>query len=88
MTELCSRSLPAREGVWRSTYQLPPHHSGVPAGVDGPQEAQQQGVAHPLGPVVAAVALPATAGEKQTQRSQQWGFIPPPTLIGWILSAR
>lgn len=42
------------------TYQVAPHSGGVPLGINGPQEAQQQGVAHPLAPMVAAVALPAT----------------------------
>lgn len=55
-------SFSARE---RATYQVAPHRRGVPLHVDGPQEAEQQGVAHPLGPVVAAVALPATANKKK-----------------------
>lgn len=53
-------------GRWRSTYQVSPHSGGVPLCIDGPQEAQQQGVAHPLGPMVAAVALPATALKNKT----------------------
>lgn len=48
-----------------NTYQVSPHSDGVPLGIDGPQEAQQQGVAHPLRPMVAAVALPATATTKK-----------------------
>lgn len=44
------------------TYQVAPHSGGIPVGVNSPQEAEQQGVAHPLAAVVAAVALPATGG--------------------------
>lgn len=51
----------------RATYQVPPHHDWVPLRINASQEAQQQGVAHPLGPVVAAVALPAAAGTNKKQ---------------------
>lgn len=77
-------------GHRRATYQVSPHHSGVPPRINGPQEAQQQGVAHPLGPVVAAVALPATAG-KNKQKEQNNGPLTRrsggPRLIRWILFA-
>lgn len=48
------------------TYQVSSHSRGVPLYIDGPQEAQQQGVTHPLAAVVAAVALPATAKRGRT----------------------
>lgn len=53
---------PPDGGAAAGTYQVAPHGRGVPVGIDGPQEAEQQGVAHPLAAVVAAVALPATGG--------------------------
>lgn len=53
-------------GWRRRTYQVAPHSGRVPLCIDGPQEAQQQGVAHPLGPMVAAVALPATVRKSET----------------------
>lgn len=53
-------------GQWRRTYQVSPHCGRVPLCIDSPQEAQQQGVAHPLGPVVAAVALPAAVARNKT----------------------
>lgn len=51
-----------------ATYQVAPHGGGVPVSVDSPQEAKQQGVAHPLAAVVAAVALPATGGGGKKKR--------------------
>lgn len=50
---------------WWRTYQVSPHGGRVPLCIDGSQEAQQQGVAHPLGAMVAAVALPAAAVKKR-----------------------
>lgn len=50
-----------READGEGTYQIAPYSGGVPLCINGPQEAQQQGVAHPLGPMVVTVALPATA---------------------------
>lgn len=54
-------------GQWWRTYQVSPHCGRVPLCIDGPQEAQQQGVAHPLGPMVAAVALPAAVEKNKTR---------------------
>ncbi len=53
-------------GRRRRTYQVAPHSGRVPLCINGPQEAQQQGVAHPLGPMVTAVALPATVLRNKT----------------------
>lgn len=51
--------------IWQPiTYQVSPHSGRIPLCIDGPQEAQQQGVAHPLVSMVAAVALPASAWKK------------------------
>ena len=48
---------------WGRTYQISSDLGGIPLCIDGSEETQQQGVADPLGPVVAAVALPAAADE-------------------------
>lgn len=66
--------IPLRGRRWR-TYQVAPHGGRVPLCINGPQEAQQQGVAHPLGLMVAAVALPAAVREQQhASFSQFWSF--------------
>lgn len=79
--------LPGR-GRGRDTYQVSPHRGGVPPSIDGPQEAQQQGVAHPLGPVVAAVALPATAGKNRHREADDGAFTPCSGSARWIRFAR
>lgn len=60
----------------RATYQVPPHHDGVPLRINASQEAQQQGVAHPLGAVVAAVALPAAAHTNKKTSDARRGSVP------------
>lgn len=64
---------PERGRRW-ATYQVSPHHGGVPPGLNGYQEALQQGVAHPLAPVVAAVALPAAVDESQQKEANNGAF--------------